>query len=83
MFAYTTALNYLLSKNDRRIQIGDTTVVFWTDTKEDGKALSLISALLGANAPKDTDTSDTSTELQILDILKKSSVRSGSERSRV
>ncbi|MDO9522413.1 MAG: type I-C CRISPR-associated protein Cas8c/Csd1 [Methanocorpusculum sp.] len=75
MFAYTTALNYLLSKNDRRIQIGDTTVVFWTDGKEDGKALSLISVLLGADAPKDADISDTSTEIQILDILKK--VRSG------
>ncbi|WP_081406721.1 type I-C CRISPR-associated protein Cas8c/Csd1 [Methanocorpusculum bavaricum] len=75
MFAYTTALNFLLSKNDSRIQIGDTTVVFWTDRKEDSKALSLISALLGADAPKDADTSDRLTEQQISDILKK--VRSG------
>lgn len=30
-FAYTTALNYLLSKDDRKIQIGDATTVFWAD----------------------------------------------------
>lgn len=75
MFAYTTALNYLLSKNDSRIQIGDSTVVFWTDKKDDSKTLSLISALLGADSPKESDTSDRLTEQHILDILKK--VRSG------
>jgi len=31
MFAYTTALNYLLSKRDYVKQIGDTTVVFWAE----------------------------------------------------
>jgi len=30
-FAYTTALNYLLSRDDRKIQIGDATTVFWAD----------------------------------------------------
>ena len=35
-FAYTTALNYLLSQNEYRFQLGDTTVVFWA---EDGKEI--------------------------------------------
>lgn len=30
-FAYTNALNYLLSRSDRRLRIGDATTVFWTD----------------------------------------------------
>lgn len=32
-FSYTTALNYLLSNKEQRIQIGDTSTVFWTDKK--------------------------------------------------
>ena len=31
-FAYTTALNYLLSQRDYVFQIGDTTVVFWAES---------------------------------------------------
>lgn len=35
-FAYTTALNYLLDKNNRqRTQIGDASTVFWADKKND------------------------------------------------
>lgn len=35
-FAYTTALNYLLDKNNRqRTQIGDASTVFWADKKDD------------------------------------------------
>lgn len=30
-FAYANALNYLLSRSDRRLRIGDSTAVFWTD----------------------------------------------------
>jgi CRISPR-associated protein Csd1 len=30
-FKYTNALNHLLSRGDRRLQVGDTTVVFWTE----------------------------------------------------
>ena len=33
-FAYTTALNYLLADNSRRLLLGDTTVVFWAETTE-------------------------------------------------
>ena len=35
-FAYTTALNYLLRKNSRqRMQVGDTSTVFWAKTPSD------------------------------------------------
>jgi len=30
-FAYTTALNHLLRTNDRKVQIGDATTVFWAE----------------------------------------------------
>ncbi|MGE3063386.1 MAG: type I-C CRISPR-associated protein Cas8c/Csd1 [bacterium] len=30
-FAYTTALNYLLSMDSRKVQIGDATTVFWSE----------------------------------------------------
>ena len=32
-FAYTTALNFLLASKNQRIQIGDTSTVFWTEKK--------------------------------------------------
>ncbi|MCD8118783.1 MAG: type I-C CRISPR-associated protein Cas8c/Csd1 [Lachnospiraceae bacterium] len=31
MFAYTTALNYLISNRDYVMQVGDTTVVYWSE----------------------------------------------------
>ncbi len=34
-FAYTTALNYLLSQRDYVFQFGDTTVVFWAENGEE------------------------------------------------
>lgn len=34
-FAYTTALNYLLSKRDYTFQFGDTMVVFWAENGEE------------------------------------------------
>ncbi len=34
MFRYTTALNYLLANKSNRIQIADTTVVFWAETSD-------------------------------------------------
>lgn len=40
-FAYTTALNYLLragAHNRQRLQIGDTTVVFWAEADDAGQA---------------------------------------------
>lgn len=40
-FAYTTALNYLLRRsehNRQRLQVGDTTVVFWAEAADAGQA---------------------------------------------
>lgn len=34
-FAYTTVLNHMLSSQKQRIQIGDTTTVFWAESPED------------------------------------------------
>lgn len=34
-FAYTTALNYLLSERDYTFQLGDTTFVFWAESGEE------------------------------------------------
>lgn len=36
MFAYTTALNYLLSQREYIFRLGDTTIIFWA---EDGEAI--------------------------------------------
>ncbi len=53
-FAYTTALNHLLRRdahNRQRLQIGDTTVVFWaqgTDNAQTKGAEDVIAAFLGA-----------------------------------
>ena len=37
-FAYGAALNYLLSDNSHRMQVGDATVVFWAEDAEDAYA---------------------------------------------
>lgn len=52
-FAYTTALNYLLDPaNERKVQVGDTTVVFWTDGPS-GDAAPMFGFALGGKAPED------------------------------
>lgn len=48
MFAYTTALNFLLSNQDFTMHLGDTTVVFWS---EDGRA-ECQNLFLAASEPK-------------------------------
>lgn len=50
-FQYCTALNHLLSDRARRIQIGDATVVFWTEQPSDA-AEELFGFALG-NPPED------------------------------
>jgi CRISPR-associated protein Csd1 len=61
-FAYTTALNFLLRRdegNRQRMQIGDATVVFWAeadDTAQAGAAENLFAAML---APKPDDAEET------------------------
>lgn len=44
--AYGAALNYLLSQDDHRIRLGDTTVVFWSEHKDRGNS-ALFTNMLG------------------------------------
>jgi CRISPR-associated protein Csd1 len=51
-FKYTNALNYLLSRSDRRLSLGDATIVFWAeDYTPDEEAISAIFAELPAPGP--------------------------------
>lgn len=57
-FAYTTALNYLLAPgSERKIQIGDTTMVFWTDAPRDnqGDAEAMFSFAMGGKQAEDEE----------------------------
>ncbi len=56
-FGYTTALNYLLSKEStQRIQVGDTSIVFWSERSTN---LEDIFADLFSEPPKDDPTGQT------------------------
>jgi len=51
-FAYTTALNHLLAPDSpRKVQMGDTTMVFWTDSP--GEADKLFSFSMGGKQTED------------------------------
>ena len=49
-FAYTTALNYLLSTDRQRVQVGDASTVFWAEQPHD---LETMAADLFGEPPKD------------------------------
>lgn len=67
-FAYTTALNYLLASKKNRLQIGDTTTVFWADREEEE---NLIAAFFDppVEEAKDDNTIDYASTQKIRDIL--------------
>lgn len=46
-FRYTTALNRLVADDQRRVRIGDATVVFWTDRAEAKDAEDMLAAIFG------------------------------------
>lgn len=61
-FAYTTALNHLLRRdpnNRQRLQIGDTTVVFWAQAPEKAEAEEGENLLAAFFDPKDEDAQTT------------------------
>lgn len=61
-FAYTTALNHLLrrdSHNRQRLQIGDTTMVFWAQAGDKSRAAAAESFLASFFDPKDDDPRET------------------------
>lgn len=75
-FAYTTALNkFLETDSGHRIQIGDTSTVFWADGSKAEEAENIFSALLGGEAATGGTDVDEHTEAQkigaVLDGLRK------------
>jgi len=59
-FRYTTALNKLLADRSRRVQVGDATVVFWTDRPEGVQFESEVAAFLGGQpVPDDAESVET------------------------
>ena len=70
-FAYTTALNHMLAYNSRqRIQIGDTTTVFWAEVQDGGSrtnaAEDLFSMILDPSATDETETAEVSKKLDAI-----------------
>ena len=57
-FGYTTALNYLLSKTEYRVRVGDTTVVFWAEKSTQGLEEDLIGALINPPQLEEENTNN-------------------------
>jgi len=55
--AYTTALNYLLSRPEHHTRLGDTTIVYWAEHKDDENA-QLFSSLLGGGLMDENNSSE-------------------------
>lgn len=73
-FTYTTVLNYMLSTQKQRIQIGDATTVFWAESP-DGIYTDLASELFNPSFDKEEDNDgpkkDRKVERLIKDVLEK------------
>ncbi|NLP18404.1 MAG: type I-C CRISPR-associated protein Cas8c/Csd1 [Firmicutes bacterium] len=73
-FGYTTALNYLLKSPKHRLQIGNTTTIFWAE-RPDGQEESLLAELLdpsiGGNSRASEYRRDPATRQQVHDLLKR------------
>lgn len=69
--AYGAALNYLLSQDDHRIRFGDTTVVFWSEHKDQGNS-ALFANMLGGMVAGRGDSE--SADKQISAVMKALSV---------
>ncbi len=73
-FAYTTALNYLLRRgahNRQRLQVGDTTVVFWAEAEDTDQAELAEFTLADLLNPPADDSSEAEKVRRILDDLAK------------
>ncbi len=51
-FAYSEALGYLLSSGNHRVRIGDTTIVYWGESRDE-KSSDFLSALFSGGSIKD------------------------------
>lgn len=73
-FAYTTALNYLLSDRKHHVRLGDTTVVYWADQNDDACA-EVMCNLLDARPRESVDetgtTVDSDPDQLIDDVMKR------------
>lgn len=73
-FAYTTALNHLLRRDDsnhQRLQIGDTTVVFWAEAADAAQADAAQCLLWDMIDPPADDASETERLRQAMDAVAK------------
>ena len=70
-FAYTTALNHMLAPGSgRSVQVGDTTTVFWAESRNDeaeaAKAEDLFSMILDPKVSDETETAKLSSTLETI-----------------
>lgn len=73
-FAYTTALNHLLRRDDhnrQRLQIGDATVVFWAQANDDSQAQAAEDLFAEFLDPKDEDAQHTGRLRDALEKVRK------------
>lgn len=68
MFKYTTTLNYLLERGSKnRIQIGDTTTVFWAETNEKSCEKLALAFIEPIDEPEDAGAEETESEIKTQD----------------
>lgn len=73
-FAYSTALNYLLRRgahNRQRLQVGDTTVVFWAEAMQTAQAVVAENTLFAMLSPPADDASEAARIRSILELVAK------------
>lgn len=68
-FKYATALNHLLADPKHRVQLGDTTCVFWTDRPETGAPYALAELLGESWAGVSGDNEEAETRSDLSDFL--------------
>lgn len=73
-FAYTTALNYLLRRgehNRQRLQVGDTTVVFWAEAADANQAREAENLFAAMLSPPADDASEAARVRTVLECIGK------------
>jgi CRISPR-associated protein Csd1 len=71
-FAYTTALNYLLRRgehNRQRLQVGDTTLVFWAEAEDATRAVAAEDVFAAMLSPPPDDASEAARMREVLNRI--------------